>query len=141
MDIHDVMRIVGQERHKKFEKSTQLSLGEFISQLEKVEDKPGKEVYFDFGYFYPTKGDSWRGSYSEFAIGFSEETKTHKDFLEHLKNNCLNQYFEGYKGGDFKMVSSTPVWVANYSESGWTAVVGVKDAGWATIILTQYNEY
>jgi hypothetical protein len=44
--------------------------------------------------------------------------------------------FTGYKGGDYHMDRSTPVWVANHNESGSTAIVDIRDGGWRTILVT-----
>lgn len=124
--------------------SPQLTLGELISQLEAIPIREGDNeqgVYFDFEYFIPTVLSSWRGSYSELAIEFGSNSPVKfSSFLAMLKE-AVGKTFEGYKGGDFIMNRHTPVWVANYGNSGNTGVVGVKDCGYKIVILTAYCEF
>jgi len=97
--------------------SLQLMLGELILKLE---DKPDKKlpVIFDGRKYYPTGIDSWRGSYCELAISYSTTSAhmTVKGFLNLLRNT-IGRTLVGYKGGNFLMGKTTPVWVANYGES------------------------
>jgi len=151
MDIGTVIKnAVSAGRRATFANSNQLSLGELISKLEAIpptwksyeeEDEP-KRVYFDFGYLHPTHLMSWRGSYEELAIGFSEddEAPTLEKFLGDLKS-ALGKEFTGYKGGEFKMDRLTPVWVANYGNSGETGVSGVEDRECNVILLTSSFEF
>jgi hypothetical protein len=70
---------------------------------------------------YPTELMSWRGVYAELSFGFSFEGKepTVKKIITELRE-AVGKTYEGYKGGDFVMGRSTPVWVANYGNSGDT---------------------
>jgi len=45
------------------------------------------------------------------------ENPTVNDFLKIL-NLAMGKYFVGYKGGDYTMGKTTPMWVANHGESG-----------------------
>lgn len=154
MNIEDIYAQVEEARNKKFKSSPQLSLGEFIKELEsldlKYDDEEFKNVEFDFGTAVPTFLDSWRGSYRELALGYKmsgydnngehfANTKADK-LLEHLKS-AVGKVYEGYKGGEYVMDEDTPVWVANYGNGGETAVVGVLDAGYKLVIITAYCEY
>ena len=155
MNIQDIHEQVKKQRELRFRDNQQLSLGEFIKELESVDLKMEhngevKEVEFDFGTAFPTQLDSWRGSYDEIALGYKmsgydnnsehfANTKADK-LLEHLKE-AVGKEYEGYKGGDFTMDKNTPVWVANYGHSGNTGVVGVLDAGYKLVIITAYCEY
>lgn len=146
--------MVKAERQRKFEKSDQLTLGEIISKLEPIvekqqqrikEGKDEAEVVFDFEYLYPTKIDSWRGSYAELALNFvdsdsSEVKMTVSQFTEMLKNTVRKE-FTGYKGGEYIMSRHTPVWVANYGNSGSTAVIEIVDNEYDVIIITGYREF
>ena len=131
-------------RQKTLATSDQLTLGEMILMIEGVtgkhEDEPS--VYYDFGNFFPTSIDSWRGSYSELALNYTEDGEPLKisKFLELLKG-AVGETFTGYKGGDFTMSKHTPIWVANYGSSGSTAVVNMIDEKWRIIIVTGYREY
>ena len=155
MDYIDyIQSIVKQTRERKFNDSPQLSLGEFIAELEKCDleynEKESKGICFDFGSAVPTSLDSWRGSYSELALGYKlsgyDNTqehfadKTSTELLSHLKET-IGKEFTGWKGGEFTMNENTPVWVANSGNSGNTAVVGVLDADWQIVIITAYCEF
>lgn len=154
MNIQDIHEQVKIQRELRFRGNQQLSLGDFIKELESVDLKYDEETYkdveFDFGTALPTQLDSWRGSYDEIALGYKlsgydnngehfANTKADK-LLEHLKS-AIGKEYEGYKGGDFTMDENTPVWVANYGHSGNTGVVGVLDSGYKLVIITAYCEY
>lgn len=140
-------------RAKTLAESDQLTLGEIILKLEpivnaqksRIED--GKEeatVQYDFEYLYPTYIDSWRGIYAELALNFvdhsgNDKEKTVTEFYNMLKE-AVGKTFTGYKGGEFTMSRQTPVWVANYGNSGNTAVIDIIDNGYNVIIVTGYRE-
>lgn len=128
-------------RSERLKTSPQLLLGELILKLEAVEKKDLR-VCFDFENAHPTHLGSWRGSYCELAIRFEFEGSclTVVDFLKKL-HEAVGATYEGYKGGEFTMGKNTPVWVANYGNSGNTAVVGIIDTGYQVIIETKYCEY
>ena len=134
-------------------KSDQLTLGEMILKLEpiveKYKDEPDDKqptVNYDFEYLFPTDIDSWRGSYAELALNFVGYVYSDKrpmkvaDFLKMLKE-AVGKEFIGYKGGEFIMSKHTPVWVANYGNSGNTAVIDIVDGGYFVLIVTAYREY
>ena len=149
MDLQTfVSNAVAAERMKTFNESDQLSLGEIISKCEEIakrgyrcsdDREPG--VCFDFEYAHPVGIDSWRGIYAELALKFefSGEAMTLSNFIDLLKD-AVGKTFTGYKGGDFKMSRHTPVWVANYGNSGNTAVIGVVDNNYEVILMTGYRE-
>lgn len=154
MNIKDIYEQIKKQRELRFKENQQLSLGEFIKELEstdlKYDEETYKEVEFDFGTAVPTELSSWRGSYDELALGYKlsgydndsehfANTKADK-LLEHLKS-AIGKEYEGYKGGDYTMNEDTPVWVANYGHSGNTGVVGVLDVGYKLVIITAYCEY
>lgn len=137
-------------RAQSLANSDQWVLGKLIQAIQEIVDASDCEdeadVYYDFGYLYPTTIDSWRGSYAELALdyeGYSySQSKPMKAsaFLQMLKE-AVGKTFQGYKGGDFTMTINTPIWVANYSHSGNTAIVGVRDEGYKIVLLTGYCEY
>jgi len=150
MNMEMINKMVKLQRENTFLKSNQLSLGELIQEVEKsgLKDKDGnpKEVYFDFGYMQPIGLDSWRGSYDELSLEYSEDEtdKTYywdaEKLLSELRS-AIGKEYTGYKGGEYTMSESTPVWVAKYGMSGNTGVVGVLDDGWRLIIITAYCEF
>lgn len=148
MDLQTyIQNAVKAERQNTLSKSDQLTLGELILKLEPIVEKQKEredeaEVKYDFEYLYPTRIDSWRGSYDELALNFESGGNYMKvtDFLKMLKE-ALGKEFTGYKGGEFYMNKNTPVWVANYGNSGNTAVIDVVDDGYQIILITGYREF
>jgi len=130
--------------------SPQLTLGELILKLEAIPDKK-LPVIFDGRKYFPTGIDSWRGSYCELAINYSTTSvhMTVKGFLNLLRNT-VGKILIGYKGGDFMMGKTTPVWVSNYGES-WgfksdgdihsQAVTNIFKAKGYIVIRTKAIEY
>lgn len=130
--------------------SPQLTLGELILKLEAIKDKK-LPVVFDDRKYHPVSVSSWRGSYCELAIEYGPTGKSLsvKEFLKILKNT-IGKIFVGYKGGDFLMGRTTPVWVANYGESQgfkekgdkWNqAVVDISKGKEHIIIKTKAIDY
>lgn len=124
------------KRQETLKTSKQMTIGEIILKLEAI-NKTDEEVWFDFEYARPTDLDSWRGIYAEIAFGFDCETKpkTVKEILVILKE-AIGKTYTGYKGGDFTMGKNTPVWVANYGNSGETGIVDIVDGGYKVILIT-----
>lgn len=146
--------IVKAKRKESFDKSDQLSLGEMILKLEPIvekqkqriaENKTEATVQYDFEYLYPTSINSWRGSYAELALNFVTDENEYKpmtvtEFLALLRG-CVGKEFTGYKGGEFIMTKNTPVWVANFGNSGNTAVIDIIDNNYSVIIITGHREF
>lgn len=134
------------QRNESMKTSKQLTLGEIILKLEhtslKEKDGTDKTIAFGFGYFKPNSLSSWRGNYRELAIEYTEEGNDilAKDFLKECKK-AIGKTYQGYKGGDFIMGKTTPMWVANYGESPNTAVTDIIDKDYWVLIKTEYIEY
>jgi len=147
MDLQEwLTNQVKNERAINFNLSDQLSLGEILEKVKDIinskESETLKElsVYFDFEYLFPTDLDSWRGIYAEIALNYtSEGTPLNVVEFKNLIENAIGNTYEGYKGGDFYMTESTPVWVANYGRSGNTAVIDIIDDGYQVLIMTAYR--
>lgn len=147
MDLQTyIQNAVKASRANTLANSDQLTLGELILKLEPIvkNQKEGEEatVRYDFEYLFPTTIDSWRGSYDELALNFETQGEEMKvsEFLKMLKE-CVGKTFTGYKGGDFTMHKRTPIWVANYSHSGNTAVIDVVDNEYVVLLITGYREF
>lgn len=155
MNMDALQKFIREQRDRRFATSAQLTLGQIIEKLEKIEptygeEKKPKEVDYDFGTAVPTTLDSWRGSYAELALGYRLSgydngpdhfaNKTVESLLSELKS-AIGKTFEGWKGGDFVMSNDTPVWVANPGNSGNTGIIDVIDNGYRVIIMTAYCEY
>ena len=74
-------------------------------------------------------------------MAFPPEENVSVADMRHRVQSAIGDVFEGYKGGDFTMDKNTPIWVANYSHSGNTAVVDVLDCDYQVILVTGYREY
>ena len=61
-------------------------------------------------------GRSYRGSYDQIAFKPAQNT-TVREMLEHAEA-AIDQTYSGYKGGDYTMTGETPVWIAEYGQSG-----------------------
>lgn len=117
----------------------QITLGQLIDLLAgRPQDQP---VCFDFCSLVPRGVASYRGWYDHLAIGYREwsrETEISvKDFHAMLRK-ADGYVFTGYKGGDYRMHRDTPLWVANWGDSGSTVVAGLADCDYQTVIATAW---
>lgn len=144
MDLQSYLdSVLKASRAETMAKSDQLTLGEIISRCEAIPSSDSEpNVVYDFEYLHPVSIGSWRGSYSELALDFSDDNIEMKlsVFISILKDS-VGHTFTGYKGGEFTMSRHTPVWVANYGNSGNTAVIDVVDNGYQIILMTGYREF
>ena len=118
--------------------SAPITLGRLIKLLEL--EPQDNDVRYDFARFTPTEVDSYRGYYEQLAIGWTGEAKRPKkvsELIEELKD-AVGETFTGYKGGKFKMDDNTPVWCANYGDCHDTAITGLENCSWATVIRTEF---
>lgn len=139
MDIQDILDAKAeQRRNETLKDSNQLTLGELTLHIKHVEDQ-NKPVVFDDGAKCPVSLGSWRGSYTELAIRYEdcmqlEEAITVAEFLAELQQADGAEY-RGYKGGDYKMSNSTPVWVANRGSSS-----GFKYSNQGVVDVTEEDD-
>ncbi len=101
----DLMSDIGQ----KHRASTQMTLGKMITALEKM---PSDSEVINL-----SRPHSYRGYYCDLAFENDEETCRAGELLAVCKS-AMGKVFEGYKGGDYIMKESTPVWIAEYGCSG-----------------------
>lgn len=90
-----------------------LTLGELIEELESLDSE--KIVVFSEGGS-PSNPHSYRGYYSDMGLEWTEDEKTAGEVY-----GILSQVYEteltGYKGGQFLMTDTTPLWRAEYGSS------------------------
>ncbi len=145
MDLQTYLdKAVGEMRAESFALSDQLTLGKIISRCQVIAMNDREEeptVRFDFEFLVPERLDSWRGSYDELALGFGDGDGPKLSEFIRMLQGALGKTFYGYKGGDFVMSPTTPVWVANYGNSGNTAVIEVVDNSYEVILMTAYRNY
>lgn len=96
---------------------TQMTLGKFIALLEGL---PSGSLVSGLGSLI-----SYRGYYSDLAFIPTNATVTRETMLD-LCRAAVGQTFEGYKGGDYTMGASTPLWVADYGESSCPRLMGLE---------------
>jgi 2-keto-4-pentenoate hydratase len=96
-------------------------------------------VFFDFGGLVPHYFDSYRGYYDHMAITFTGESAAEVRQLVAKLKAADGEVFSGYKGGDYRMNRSSPVWVANHGECDGTAIVGLLVESHRVTILTEYK--
>lgn len=117
-----------------------MTLDEFIAALEHAD--PLSSVYFEFACCEPTEFDSYRGFYDHLALGFAGDYgargQTVADLLEKARK-ALGAEFTGWKGGDYTMHGDTPLWVANPGNTGDTAIVGIREHVYGTLIQTAWK--
>lgn len=155
MNLQDYLtNAVAAGRKARLDQSDQMTLGELIAKLEPIAARQAEivkkydgeaEVQFDFEYLFPTRFSSWRGIYAELALEFAmnrddkQKPMTVSEFLD-LCKRTIGETFEGWKGGDYKMGKTTPIWVANPGNSGNTALIEVVDNEYTVILITGYRE-
>jgi hypothetical protein len=145
MDISSFIKAsMKQSRDAVMRLSDQMTLGNLLSELEKIDtgdEDLEKRVYFDFGDTNPNGFGSWRGSYDEVCIHYGEHNAPKLyDFINQVKET-IGKTFCGWKGGEFTMEESTPVWVANSGCASHSALIAVVDTGYSVILMTAYREY
>ena len=97
---------------------TQMTLGGMIERLSQLDP----DMQID-GLAEP---HSYRGYYVDLAFETSDAMPVSE--MLSMANDCMGETFEGYKGGDFTMGRTTPVWIADYGCCG-LRLMGINDDG------------
>lgn len=125
-------------KEKKGEIKKTIKLGEIISKLENL--PLDAKVRFDFLDYIPDDFGSWRGAYSELALGYKRlkdgKEISVKDFLKYCKIQVGNGY-TGWKGGWFEMDENSEVWVDNDGEYWGLPIRNIIFDGEFVIIKTK----
>lgn len=82
---------------------TQMTLGELIEALEGLD--PETRVH---GFGEP---HSYRGYYKDLSFHPTDEDRSAAELLA-VCRSCMGRVFTGYKGGEFMMGETTPVWLS-----------------------------
>lgn len=95
-----------------------MRLGKLIDMLKKCDQEKPLFLRVDGVIkYYPCDISSYRGDYSHLAIERNETEDSSPikvgDFIKELEL-CIGKTFTGYKGGDFVMDDTTPIWVSDY---------------------------
>lgn len=114
------------------------TLGSVIEALKQCDQD--EDVRFDFCYLRPTTVHSYRGHYDHLALGWSAESASPKEHWPKVSavlaelQKAVGSTFEGYKGGQYVMGLSTPIWVDNRHDASGTAIVSVDaDSGYVVL--------
>jgi hypothetical protein len=97
------------EQWQRERAETQMTLGKLIAALEAMPQGTHVANLRD--------AHSYRGYYSDLAFEPAMGTRPAAELLAECRN-AMGRVFEGYKGGDFVMGETTPVWVACYGCTG-----------------------
>lgn len=73
----------------------------------------------------PTNPHSYRGYYSDIALEPCNSIVSVSDLYASLKHVC-NKELTGYKGGEFIMGPTTPMWCANEGSSYGGAIIDIQ---------------
>jgi hypothetical protein len=100
----------------------QFTLGELIKWLEDHREMEVPDLNVEGCY---------RGYYYELALWPTGHRIKAKVLADNLRNCALDKEFEGYKGGEFTMSDTTPVWIGQWSTTagsgrliGWNPDTG-----------------
>lgn len=113
--------------------ATQMTLGQLIEVLSEFD--PNRLV-IGFG-----RVRSYRGYYSDLAFEPVESHGTVASLL-HMARECLGRTFQGYKGGDYVMGESTPLWFSEWGEASGLRLMGLQSGGEliAPLLSPEYDQ-
>lgn len=89
--------------------NTQMTLGTLLKSLGDMRDHDLVEGL--------KNSHSYRGYYEDLAFEPAGEAMNVCDLIV-ICRSAMGKTFEGYKGGEYKMDETTPVWIAERGESG-----------------------
>lgn len=123
----DIQAMIGAMSQSWYDARTRyhVTLGAAIERLAAC-DQDAIVVLSDAPGSSPGAPDSYRGYYSDLA--FPEVSHRPVSAVLADCRSVLDQTLTGYKGGDFTMDSTTPLWVAEYGDSSNRAVVDIREA-------------
>ena len=98
---------------------TQMTLGEMIQFLE---GEDPEMMIHGIGTL-----DSYRGYYEDLAFSPALGSATVQNLLDTCRG-AMGKTFTGYKGGDYLMGESTPLWFAEYGCTG-TRIMDILPSG------------
>lgn len=144
MDLQKMIDDIN-EKNRIYE-GKEYNLGNLIDDLEEYRGEID-HIEFDDGSI-PTDFESWRGVYNCLALGYKDEGNAFAGSIWRKAYNANGSIFVGYKGGDFEMDRDTPIYQANYGETGVHVeetyvekkIVGVKKENDKVVIMTRIIE-
>jgi len=137
MDIQEWVN--GITEKMKIESGKEYNLGRLIDDL-----KPYKDDFLDVEFedgTIPTEFDSWRGSYCELMLGYTDKGKMRSCDFYRKAFNTNGSMFIGYKGGEFIMDLNTPIHKDFYGGASGDKIIGIEKRNDKLIILTREDEW
>lgn len=112
--------------------ATQMTLGELIVRLQSMD---GSTRIFGVGAGLA----SYRGYYSDLAFPPAPENEsvTAAELLGACQD-AVGQVFEGYKGGEYVMTKTTPLFISHWGTCSGTKIMALNDDG---TFETKQDEY
>ena len=120
-----------------------MTINKLIALLK--EAKQDIRVYFSFCSCIPDTVNSWRGIYSEPALGWNPSgysantgsgfAPSVEDFIKELENS-LNKQYCGWKGGEYSYDGNEPLHIDNEGECTYTEISSVEIKEWEVILHT-----
>ena len=130
MDIQALVAAINQvaaDQRSKY----QMTLGKMIETLNGL-PVDARISYGDGAS--PGIPESYRGYYSDLSFRDTVQPINVGSFLDKCQQ-ALNETFEGYKGGDYRMGQDTPLWRSEYGEASGLAIMDVV-AAYGQVVLT-----
>jgi len=127
------MDAVNAQIRKNCDDKNQITLGELAVTLEKYPES--YPVEFDSGGC-PDTYDSYRGYYDMISVCTGAEGTNDAGTFAQQTREAIGKTYYGYKGGNFTMNRSTPVWVAEYGQCTGIGIVGVEEKEEKVILIT-----
>lgn len=132
MDVQQFLNAMSDD-HARMRSNYHLTLGSMIAILEGI--PATTMVFFDTGDS-PVSVNSYRGYYSDLALSKGTGETIEAAALLEILRAAVGETFEGYKGGEYVMAASTPLWEAHYGDCG-RAIMGGKMEGQNLILMTK----
>jgi hypothetical protein len=134
--IRNVLLKVSNDKNTTFHESGGLTLGELIGYLRSLDHDLTVKIEWNDRLVNIEDLGSYRGYYDDIAIepgGLAELTAQETANMLH---DAIGRVYEGYKGGDFRMDTDTPVWVSHYGDTSGIGVTGVVATERLAVITT-----
>lgn len=113
-----------------------MTLGELSDALRGL-PRTERMVYFDWCRIGVGSFSSYRGYYDHLALSWEDSPRTTLADLLAKIADANGGTFQGWKGGEYRMTSDTPVWVGRPGESTGFGIVGVTDDEWCIKLITK----
>jgi hypothetical protein len=127
-----------------------MTIGGLLAQLKRA--NPDSQVFFDFARLVPTVVSSWRGIYSEPALGWGElgygdgkisKAPTVAELIAALNEAISGFEYSGWKGGKYRYTERSPLHIDKIGECTNTEIASVRLPSYEegfVVIKTEFEE-